>query len=156
MSASRLLIREATRADAEAIAALYVRARAAGAAAGTIPPSVHEEEEVKGWIGGVVLAHRECWVAERTGRIVAMLVLEAEWIDQLYVDPDFTSQGIGSELVATAKRRRPDGLRLWTFVVNRGAQRFYRRHGFVEVQRTDGARNEERAADIQYAWSPAA
>ena len=35
---------------------------------------------------------------------------------------------------------------------NVGAQRFYERHGFVEIDRTDGRRNEERAPDILYAW----
>ncbi len=35
---------------------------------------------------------------------------------------------------------------------NRGAQRFYERHGFVEIGRTDGTDNEERAPDIQYAY----
>jgi GNAT superfamily N-acetyltransferase len=45
-----------------------------------------------------------------------MQVLETDWIDQLYVDPDLTGVGIGAELIAVTKRARPDGLRLWTFV----------------------------------------
>jgi ribosomal protein S18 acetylase RimI-like enzyme len=81
-----------------------------------------------------------------------MMVLEGDWIAQLYADPDLTRVGIGSELLAAAKRERPAGLRLWTFVSNEGAQRFYARHGFREVGRTDGADNEERAPAIQYAW----
>jgi len=52
-----------------------------------------------------------------------------------------------------AKRERPHGLWLWTFVSNEGAQRFYERHGFAEVERTDGRANEERAPDVLYAWS---
>jgi ribosomal protein S18 acetylase RimI-like enzyme len=83
-----------------------------------------------------------------------MLVLESGWIDQLYVDPGLTGVGIGAELIAVAKRERPGGLRLWTFVTNGDAQRFYRRHGFQEVQRTDGSDNEEGAPDIQYEWLP--
>ena len=149
-----LTIRQATPSDAEAISALFLRARAAGAAAGTIPPLVHDEEDARNWVATVVLAHRECWVAERAGLVVGMLVLEADWIDQLYLDPDLTGQGIGSELIAVAKRERPGGLRLWAFVTNKGAQRFYIRHGFVEVERTDGTRNEERSPDILYAWMP--
>ena len=47
---------------------------------------------------------------------------------------------------------RPHGLRLWTFASNTGAQRFYARHGFVEVRRTDGRDNEERAPDVLYAY----
>jgi GNAT superfamily N-acetyltransferase len=47
-----------------------------------------------------------------------MLVLDGEWIDQLYVDPTHTGHGIGSRLLEVAKRERPSGLRLWTFVSN--------------------------------------
>jgi ribosomal protein S18 acetylase RimI-like enzyme len=63
-----------------------------------------------------------------------------------------TGCGIGSGLVELAKRERPDGLRLWTFASNTGAQRFYEAHGFVEAQRTDGRDNEEGAPDILYVW----
>ena len=80
-----------------------------------------------------------------------MLVLEGDWIAQLYVDPNHTRRGIGAELVAVAKRERSDGLRLWTFVTNEGAQRFYLRQGFQEVEQTDGSDNEGRPA-IRYAW----
>ncbi len=44
-------------------------------------------------------------------------------------------------------------LDLWTFQSNIGAQRFYNRHGFLEVMRTDGAGNEERSPDIRYRWT---
>jgi ribosomal protein S18 acetylase RimI-like enzyme len=37
-------------------------------------------------------------------------------------------------------------------LTNERAQRFYERHGFTEVERTDGSDNEERAPDIQYAY----
>ncbi len=85
---------------------------------------------------------------------MGILVLRGDWIDQLYVDPDLTGRGIGVGLLELnlAKRERPHGLRLWTFVSNDGAQRFYERHGFKEVERTNGSRNEERAPDIQYVW----
>jgi GNAT superfamily N-acetyltransferase len=83
--------------------------------------------------------------------LVGILVLDGEWLDQLYVDPDLTGRGIGSRLLAVADRERPRGLQLWTFASNAGAQRFYERHGFVEVDRTDGRSNEEGAPDILYA-----
>jgi ribosomal protein S18 acetylase RimI-like enzyme len=56
--------------------------------------------------------------------------------------------------MSLAKRRRPDGLALWTFQVNVAAQRFYERHGFIAVERTDGLRNEEREPDVRYVWQP--
>jgi hypothetical protein len=43
---------------------------------------------------------------------------------------------------------------LWTFQVNGPARRFYERHGFIAVERTDGHGNEEREPDIGYIWRP--
>ena len=152
-----MIIRRATQSDAATTAELYLRARRASSAKGTIPPLVHADDDVREWVGQIVIPTRECWLAERSpgAVIVAMLVLEDDWIDQLYVDPDLTGVGIGSELMTVAKRERPNGLRLWAFVSNERAQRFYMRHGFRELQRTDGSRNEEGAPDILYAWSGA-
>jgi GNAT superfamily N-acetyltransferase len=151
----QLTVRRASSVDAEAAATLYLRARRAAAAARTIPPLAHADDDVRDWMARVVIAGRECWLAQRPpDTAVGLLVLDKDWIDQLYVDPEMTGAGIGAELMAVAKRERPRGLRLWTFVSNEGAQRFYVRHGFREVQRTDGRGNEERAADAQYEWSP--
>jgi GNAT superfamily N-acetyltransferase len=148
-------VRSAGAPDTEAVAILYMRARRAAAAAGTIPPPVHDERDTARWIAQQVIPALDCWVAETSpGALAGLLVLDRGWLEQLYVDPDLTGQGVGATLLALAKRERPDGLRLWTFVSNLGAQRFYLRHGFREVKRTDGSRNEEHAPDIQYAWTP--
>lgn len=147
------MIRRGQPADAEAIADLYVRARRAAANAGTIPPSVHGDDEVREWMGQVVFPRLAVWIAERSDRTPAgMLVLDDPWIDQLYVDPLLTGRGIGTRLMQVAKQQLPDGLRLWVFASNVGAQRFYERHGFVPIRRTDGSRNEEQAPDIEYAF----
>jgi GNAT superfamily N-acetyltransferase len=146
-------IRRGRAADAGALSELYLRARAAAVVSGSIPRSVHSEEDVHSWMAQVVLEMRDVWLAERRpGHILGLLVLDGDWVDQLYVDPDHLGHGIGSRLLEVAKRERPQGLRLWTFVSNPGAQRFYARHGFTEVLRTDGSGNEERAPDIQLAW----
>ena len=39
---------------------------------------------------------------------------------------------------------------LWTFQRNTGARRFYERNGFIAVELTDGASNEEREPDVRY------
>jgi GNAT superfamily N-acetyltransferase len=98
----------------------------------------------------------ELWVAESSARqLLGILVLDGDWVDQLYVDRAHTGRGIGAALLGQAKRERPHGLRLWTFASNVRAQRFYERHGFVATDRTDGSRNEEHSPDIQYVWSGA-
>jgi len=148
-----LPIRRAAPAEARAVADLWLGAREAAASAGTIPPPAHSPEEVRSWFVSHVLADMEVWVAEGgAGRIAGLLVLDGEWLEQLYVDPGHTGRGIGSALLRFAQRRRPEGLRLWSFVSNTGAQRFYERHGFAEAERTDGRDNEERSPDVLYEW----
>jgi GNAT superfamily N-acetyltransferase len=145
-----LTLRRGTGHDAEAVADLYLRARKA--AYPTIPMLVHTDEDVRRWIAQRVVRHAELWVAEsEDGALVGLLVLEDDWVDQLYVAPTLTGRAIGAELIGLAKRERPNGLRLWTFESNRGAQRFYARHGFRPTARTPGE-NEEGAPDVLYVW----
>ncbi|SDT57100.1 GNAT family N-acetyltransferase [Actinoplanes derwentensis] len=149
-------IRRAGPDDALPVADLLIRSRSRAAADGTIPPAVHSDADVRAWVAAVVIPTREVWIAEDTdGSPLAVLVLEDAWIDQLYVDPATTGQGLGSRLVELAKSRRPAGLQLWTFVANTGAQRFYHRHGFTVAETTDGSRNEEKSPDIRLTWIPA-
>jgi GNAT superfamily N-acetyltransferase len=137
--------------DARAAADLYLRARAAALRAGSIPAGVHDDDDVRGHFAAHVVEECELWLAEEDGILAGILVLDADMVDHLYVEPGRTGRRIGSALLAVAKRERPEGLRLWTFQSNAGAQRFYERHGFVAVRRTDGHGNEERAPDVLYA-----
>ena len=138
--------------EARAAADLYLRAREAALRAGSIPAGVHDDDEVRGYFASHIVEDCELWVAEDDDALAGILVLDGEFIDQLYVEPDRTGRGIGSALLAVAKRERPQGLRLWAFQTNMGARRFYERHGFVEVRRTEGRDNEERAPDVLYAY----
>jgi GNAT superfamily N-acetyltransferase len=133
------------------VAEVWLRSRKASVPA--IPAPVHDDDEVRAWFAEVVLAERATWVAVVDGEVVALLVLDGPWVDQLYVDPSATGRGLGSSLIEHAKARRPDGLDLWTFQANARARRFYARHGFVEVARTEGD-NEEGAPDVRLRWTP--
>jgi GNAT superfamily N-acetyltransferase len=147
-----IAIRPGTGADARAAADLWLRARASAGAA--IPPPAHPPHEVRDWFATHVVPDCELWLAETPdGALAGILVLDGPWLEQLYVEPDLTGRGIGAQLVAFAQERSPGGLRLWTFVSNVRAQRFYERLGFQEVERTDGRDNEERSPDILYAWA---
>lgn len=145
-----VLLRPMEAGDTDEAATVWWRARAGAA----IPAPVHTREEVGGWFADVLLPDGQTWVAEQGDRVVAVLTLDGDDLDQLYVVPELAGQGIGSMLVELAKQLRPDGLELWVFQTNVAAQEFYRRHGFVEVRRTDGAGNEERAPDVRMAWRP--
>ena len=138
--------------DARAAADLYLRAREAALRAGSIPAGVHDDDEVRGHFASHVVEDCELWVAEQHGALAGILVLDGDFVDQLYVEPALIGGGIGSALVAVAKRERPQGLQLWAFQTNAGARRFYERHGFVAVRRTDGRDNEEGAPDVLYAF----
>ena len=146
-------MRPATADDITACADLYLAARRA--AVPDIPPLVHDEDSVHDWMSHLVRQPSETWLAENGGGdAVGLLVIGNVAVDQLYVDPEHTGRQIGSRLLGLAKLRRPDGLDLWVFQSNIRAIRFYERHGFVEVERTDGAANEERAPDLRMAWNP--
>ena len=106
------------------------------------------------WFDEIILQTGEVWVAESGGEILALMVLDDEWIDQLYVDPASLRMGIGTALIEQAKRRRPTELKLWTFQSNVDAQRFYERQGFIAGPTTSGD-NEEREPDVCYLWRPA-
>jgi GNAT superfamily N-acetyltransferase len=132
------------------VADVYLRAR--HHAVPDIPPLVHADDEVRDWIGGV-LRDQEVWLAwAGDGGLLALMVLDGDWIEQLYVDPPRTGNGLGARLLDLAKRQRPEGLQLWTFESNTRARRFYERHGFAVAERTDGSGNEERAPDLRYVW----
>lgn len=117
-----------------------------------IPKPVHAADEVRSHFHDLV-ATRDVWVIDEGGGIAALLVLDGEWIDQLYVDPEHFGGGHGSTLLALDKRQRPPGLKLLTFVANTAARRFDERHGFVVTGGTDGD-NEEGAPDAPYEWRP--
>lgn len=143
-------VRRAQPSDSSPIADVWLRSRKASVPA--IPPPVHTDEQVRAWFHELVRSHRETWVAHVDEVIIGLLVLDDDWVDQLYVDPSWTGKGVGSRLLALARTRRPERLRLWTFQANTAARRFYERHGFVEAEKTDGD-NEEGAPDVLYEWS---
>jgi len=143
-------IRPATPTDAAGIADVYLAAFHATYAF----PLAHTDDQVRDWLRGIVAGEDRTWVADAGGRVVGMMVLDEDGIDQLYVDPAWHGRGIGSRLVELAKRRRPDGLALYTFQVNDRARRFYERHGFVATWFGDGSANEERQPDVRYEWRP--
>jgi GNAT superfamily N-acetyltransferase len=143
-----VLLRPGTREDAPAVAEVHLASRRAAA----MPPSVHEDHELLPFLADR-MATDEVWVAEVDGEVVGYLRMTPTWLDDLYVAPGHAGQGIGSALLDLAKARRPDGFSLWVFEMNAPARAFYRRHGLVEREHTDGRDNEERAPDLRMSWS---
>lgn len=152
MGTDDLAIRRAVAADASAAAGVWLRSFTAAL------PTVRRprgDQEARDYFREVVIPTHETWVAVAEGVVVGVMVLDGGALSQLYLAPQWRGRGIGSQLVALAKkRRRPDGLELRTFQVNRPARRFYERHGFIAVEWADGHGNEEQEPDIRYMWRP--
>ena len=141
-------IRAALRADAGALADIYLTARAAAL------PQVnwaHGPGAVHDWFAQTLLEHSEVWVAD-DGAPCGFVAFQPGWVDQLYLHPRVWRHGTGRLLLDRAKQHNPDGLRLWCFQSNAPARAFYAAQGFVATQFGDGADNEEREPDILFAW----
>lgn len=146
-----VVLRRAAARDAAAAADVWLRSFTAALPTIVRPRS---DDEVRGYFRDVVVPSRETWVAEAEDGIVGVMVMEGGLLSQLYLDPRWRGRGLGDRFVTLAKERSPRGLTLWTFQINEPAHRFYERHGFVAVERTDGADNEEREPDVRYVWRP--
>lgn len=120
-------------------------------------PRVHPADDVERFYREVFFAQNTVLIAKSNdARVRGFMVLGSDgFVNALYLDPSVRRSGLGARLVAKAKSLCPDGLRLWTFQDNTGAQRFYLREGFQEVRRTEGD-NEEDLPDILYEWRPEA
>jgi GNAT superfamily N-acetyltransferase len=92
------------------------------------------------------------WGAELEGRLLGIIALRANWVDQLYVRPDAQRRGVGSDLLGVAQGAFPV-LHLWTFQRNAAARRFYEARCFIVLRETDGSGNEEREPDVLYRWN---
>jgi GNAT superfamily N-acetyltransferase len=146
-------IRQATADDAQAIADLYTEARIH--AVPQMPPALHTNAEDRAYVARrIVEPEVTIWVAERDGELLGFATCTPTFLDGLYIRPDLTGQGLGALLLDVVEATHPDGYELWVFESNTGARRLYERRGLVEVERTDGSGNEEKAPDIRMAWRP--
>jgi GNAT superfamily N-acetyltransferase len=150
-----LALRPATTVDLPAIAELHLRARAAAHPA--MPHGVHPPDEARAWVADWDLTTYDVWVAHPAGaeapeRTLGYARFDQTWLDDLYVEPSAQGGGVGSALLDLVKAQRPAGFCLWVFESNRPARDFYLGRGLVELERTDGSANEERAPDLRMAW----
>jgi ribosomal protein S18 acetylase RimI-like enzyme len=100
-----------------------------------------------------ILSRNEVWVAESNERVVAFMAMENDFIDQLYIHPDYWRRGIGSSLLEFARGRSPGHLWLYTLQVNTGARAFYEKQGFV-VEKFGVSPPPENEPDVEYHWHP--
>ena len=114
---------------------------------------LHTEEEDYEFISRKLLVENQVWIAEISGVVAGFIAFHDDWVNQLYIAPEYQRRGIGRDLLAVAKRGKTM-LQLWVFEVNEPAIRFYERQGFVVVERTDGSANEAKMPDLRMQWAP--
>ncbi len=148
-----IALRPAIAPDAEAVARVLIDSRNAFL---PFAPMAHPPEEVRAWVAQVLIPGGGVYLASQAGQTIGMLALSNDagqaWIDQLYVLPGHTGQGIGAQLLQLAHRLLQPPIRLYSFQANTGARRFYERHGYQAIAFSDGAGNEERCPDVLYEW----
>lgn len=113
-------------------------------------PRIHTRAEDLAHAGSMI-ARGWVTVAEQGRHVVGFAALNGKEVNALYVAAAVRGQGVGTALLHHLQKAQ-DTLALWTFQQNEGAQRFYLRHGFVEMDRTEGQTNDEGLPDILYAW----
>ncbi|MBM1556192.1 GNAT family N-acetyltransferase [Sulfitobacter mediterraneus] len=113
-------------------------------------PKLHSGAEDIAHAGAMI---KRGWVtvAEASGEVIGFAACDGADLDALYVVAAMRGQGVGTALLQHMMVLH-DRLSLWTFQTNQGAQRFYLRHGFTEVQRTDGATTDEKLPDVRFEW----
>jgi len=149
VSVGGLSIRDGSRADTEPLTTLYLRSRTT-AMPWLVSP---HEPATRWWMEHVVLAAQRVWVAQSSDRVLGFAALAGHWLEQLYVDPEAQSGGVGRALLDAVKDCSPEGLMLHVFTRNVRARRFYQAAGFILTDTSDGSRNEEREPDCTYTWA---
>ena len=90
----------------------------------------------------------ELWIAESEhGELLGILVLDDDWVEQLYVDPTNTGLGSAAFFSMSPSAGNRAGCSCGPLCPTARIA-LDERHGFVEIKRTDGTDNEERAPDI--------
>lgn len=100
-----------------------------------------------------ILKENNVLVAELEGQPVGFMAMREDFIDCLYVDPDYWQMGIGSALLDYARSIFPKHLWLYTLQINHAARAFYQKQGFVATK-FGISPPPELEPDVEYHWSP--
>ena len=111
----------------------------------------HTFEEDCDYFRNVILANNDVWVMDVEGRVVGFIAIAGDFVDQLYIHPDFQRRGLGKELLDFAKERSPEHVWLYTLQINANGRAFYEKNGFVAV-RFGVSPAPESEPDVEYHW----
>lgn len=112
---------------------------------------IHSFENHVDYLNHILHPQYKVELAVLEQKIVGMIAYNDCEISQLYIHVNHQGQGIGVILLERAKEQSDGKLTLYTFDVNKNAQRFYEKHGFKIIGRNHD--NEEGLPDILYEWA---
>ncbi len=98
-----------------------------------------------------ILTLNRVWVVKMDNRSVAFIATQNDFIDQLYIHPDYQRRGIGKALLNFARERFPEHIWLYTSQVNVNARAFYEKNGFI-AEKFGISPPPESEPDIEYHW----
>ena len=98
-----------------------------------------------------ILKENQLWVVQVNNHPVAFMAMNGDFIDQLYIHPDYWRRGIGQRLIEFARERSPEHLWLYTLQVNVNARAFYEKNGFV-AEKFGVSPPPESEPDVEYHW----
>ena len=98
-----------------------------------------------------ILKENQLWVVQVNNHPVAFMAMNGDFIDQLYIHPDYWRRGIGQRLIEFARERSPEHLWLYTLQVNVKARAFYEKNGFV-AEKFGVSPPPESEPDVEYHW----
>lgn len=148
-SAEEFELRPGHRSDLYALLEVFLAATAGQGH----PPEARSPEEVRTWCLHLLdRAQRELWVALRDGVQLGFVLLEGPWVNLIFVHPGRPARGVGAALFDLVKGLRPHGFGLRVYQANEQARAFYRKHGLIELERTDGSGYSDAEPDLQMAW----
>jgi len=98
-----------------------------------------------------VLMENRVWTVDADNHPVGFMAMNKDFIDQLYIHPDYWRRGIGRALLNLARECSPDHVWLYTLQVNLGARAFYEKNGFV-AEKFGESPPPESEPDVEYHW----
>lgn len=113
----------------------------------------HTFEEDCQYFQSVILENNDVYVIEADGRVAGFIAIAGDFVDQLYIHPDFQRRGLGKLLLDYAKRLSPEHVWLYTLQINVNGRAFYEKNGFVAV-RFGVSPAPESEPDVEYHWRP--
>jgi putative acetyltransferase len=98
-----------------------------------------------------VLREDNVFVVENNGRPVAFMAMREDFIDHLYVHPEYQNHGIGKSLLDFARQRSTEHVWLYTLQININARAFYEKNGFA-AEKFGMSPPPENEPDVEYHW----